>query len=43
MGNASTDWQDEIYRKTTLGTDHNVSLSGGKDFLTYRASIGLQI
>ena len=41
MGNASTDWQDEIYRKTTLGTDHNVSLSGGKDFLTYRASIGL--
>ena len=40
LGTANTDWQDEIYRKA-LGTDHNISLSGGTDLLTYRASVGL--
>ena len=40
LGAANTDWQDEIYRKA-IGTDHNISLSGGTDMLTYRASVGL--
>ncbi len=39
LGDASTDWQKEIYR-TATGTDHNVSLSGGADNITYRASVG---
>jgi iron complex outermembrane receptor protein len=40
IGDANTDWQDEIYQ-TAIGTDHNLSLSdavGG--FLPYRVSIG---
>jgi len=40
LGTANTDWQNEVYRKA-LGTDHNVSLSGGIDNITYRASVGL--
>jgi iron complex outermembrane receptor protein len=40
LGSASTDWQKEIYRDA-IGTDHNISLSGGVDNITYRASIGL--
>ncbi len=39
MGAADTDWQDEIYR-TAIGTDHNISLSGGSDNIVYRASVG---
>ncbi len=39
VGGADTDWQDEIFR-TAIGTDHNVSLSGGEDNLVYRASLG---
>jgi iron complex outermembrane receptor protein len=39
MGQANTDWQDEIFR-TAIGTDHNISLSGGQDNLVYRASVG---
>ncbi|MEM0575995.1 SusC/RagA family TonB-linked outer membrane protein [Flavobacterium polysaccharolyticum] len=39
MGTSNTDWQKEIYR-TALGTDHNVSVSGGADNITYRASVG---
>lgn len=40
LGDASTDWQDEIYR-TALSTDHNVAVSGTvTDNLPYRASIG---
>lgn len=40
----NTDWQDEIYR-VAIGQDHNVSLTGGKDFdkannLVYRISGG---
>jgi len=39
LGTANTDWQKEIYR-TAIGTDHNVSVSGGADNITYRASVG---
>ncbi|MCU4177499.1 SusC/RagA family TonB-linked outer membrane protein [Carboxylicivirga sp. N1Y90] len=39
MGEASTDWQDEIYQ-TAFGQDHNISLQGGLDFLPYRFSYG---
>ena len=40
LGDASTNWQNEIYRKA-LGTDHNVALSGGVDNINYRVSVGL--
>lgn len=39
LGKANTDWQDEIYR-VAKGTDHNLTVSGGTDHLTYRASVG---
>ena len=39
MGAANTNWQDEIYR-TAMGTDQNVSASGGADNIAYRASVG---
>lgn len=39
MGAANTDWQDEIFR-TAIGTDHNISLTGGADNIVYRASVG---
>jgi TonB-linked SusC/RagA family outer membrane protein len=39
MGDADTDWQEEIFR-TAIGTDHNISLSGGSDNIVYRASVG---
>lgn len=39
LGDASTNWQDEIYR-TAIGTDHNLSVSGGIANLPYRASVG---
>jgi iron complex outermembrane receptor protein len=39
MGDADTDWQDEIFR-TAIGTDHNIALSGGSDNIVYRASVG---
>jgi iron complex outermembrane receptor protein len=38
MGDANTNWQDEIYR-TAIGTDHNIALSGGTDNVVYRASV----
>ena len=40
LGNAHTDWNDEVYR-TAFGTDNNLSLAGsiGK-FLPFRASVG---
>ncbi len=40
LGNAHTDWNDEVYR-TAFGTDNNLSLSGsiGK-WLPFRASVG---
>jgi len=43
MGDASTNWQDEIYRNS-VSTDHNVSVSGmAIDHLPYRVSIGHNI
>ncbi len=39
LGNANTDWQKEIYR-TSLSTDHNLSVSGTYKTLPYRASVG---
>ena len=40
LGNANTDWLDEVYR-TTLSTDNNLSLSGNiVKGLPFRASVG---
>ena len=40
LGDANTNWQDEIYG-AAFGTDHNVSVSGGiADILPYRVSVG---
>ncbi len=39
MGNASTDWQKQIYQ-TAISTDDNVSISGTKGNLPYRVSVG---
>lgn len=39
MGDANTDWQDEIYQ-TAIGHEHNVNLSGGVEGLPYRLSLG---
>lgn len=36
---ANTDWQKEIFR-TALSHNHNISLSGGSENTTYRASVG---
>ncbi|CAH0163669.1 TonB-dependent receptor SusC [Chryseobacterium sp. Bi04] len=39
LGNANTNWQDQIYQ-TGWGTDNNVAFSGGIKGLPYRLSIG---
>ena len=39
LGNASTNWQDEVYR-TAISTDHNVSVAGGVKDIPYRVSAG---
>ena len=39
LGTANTNWQDQIFR-TAIGTDHNISLSGGTDNVVYRVSAG---
>ena len=39
LGNASTDWQDEIYR-AAVSTDHNVTVAGGLANMPYRVSAG---
>lgn len=39
LGNASTDWQKEIYR-TAFSTDHNISLTGAELNTPYRVSLG---
>lgn len=39
LGDADTDWQDEIYRPA-LTTDHNVTVSGGLKNVPYRLSLG---
>jgi iron complex outermembrane receptor protein len=39
MGNASTNWQDEIY-KNASSTDNNLSMSGTLKSMPYRVSLG---
>lgn len=39
LGDASTDWQDEIYQ-SALSHDHNLNLSGAAGELPYRISLG---
>lgn len=39
VGDASTDWQDEIY-ETAFGQDHNVYVSGGISEIPFRVSLG---
>lgn len=39
LGTASTDWQNEIYRKG-YGLDQNISVSGNTFNIPYRASVG---
>ena len=39
LGEANTNWQDLIYQDS-FGTDQNISVSGGQDFYTFRASAG---
>ncbi|HCA06394.1 SusC/RagA family TonB-linked outer membrane protein [Chryseobacterium sp.] len=39
LGNADTNWQDQIYQ-AAWGTDNNVAFSGGIKGLPYRLSIG---
>ena len=41
LGGANTDWQDLIYQDA-LGTNNNISISGGLKKLPYRISIGYQ-
>ena len=41
LGNANTDWQDEIFR-TAVSTTHNISISGGLKNMPYRVSAGYQ-
>ncbi|MCV9389295.1 SusC/RagA family TonB-linked outer membrane protein [Reichenbachiella ulvae] len=38
VGNENTDWQDEILRNT-VSQSHSLSLSGGTETTTYRASV----
>ncbi|TFH47215.1 MAG: SusC/RagA family TonB-linked outer membrane protein, partial [Bacteroidia bacterium] len=40
LGNASTDWQKEIYR-TAIAHDHNINFSGGLGAFPYRVSVGI--
>ncbi len=39
LGNANTDWQDQIYR-TAISTDNNLSVTGSLKNLPYRLSVG---
>ncbi|MFV0537897.1 MAG: SusC/RagA family TonB-linked outer membrane protein [Dysgonomonas sp.] len=39
LGQANTDWQDEIFR-TAFATDHNISVYGATLNVPYRASLG---
>ncbi len=40
LGDANTDWQNEIYR-TALSHDHNLTVAGSvSDYLPYRLSVG---
>lgn len=39
LGKENTDWQKEIFR-TAVGTDHNITVSGGLNNMPYRVSVG---
>jgi len=39
LGNANTNWQDQIYRNS-FSTDHNLSFTGSTGDLPYRVSLG---
>ena len=39
IGQANTDWQDQIYH-TAVSTDNNISVSGGYKNMPYRLSLG---
>lgn len=39
LGNSNTDWQKEIFR-TSVSTDHNISLTGSIPYIPYRVSVG---
>lgn len=39
IGDANTNWQDQVYR-AAVSTDHNFSVTGGTKNMPYRASIG---
>ena len=39
LGNANTNWQNEIYQKA-LTSDNNLTVSGTSGFLPYRVSVG---
>ncbi|HVU56793.1 MAG TPA: TonB-dependent receptor [Puia sp.] len=41
LGAANTDWQDQIFQDA-LGTNNNLSISGGVKKLPYRVSVGYQ-
>jgi iron complex outermembrane receptor protein len=41
LGAANTDWQDQVYQDA-LGTNNNLSISGGAKKVYYRASVGYQ-
>jgi TonB-linked SusC/RagA family outer membrane protein len=41
IGGANTNWQDQIYQDA-IGTDNNLSISGGLKKLPYRISVGYQ-
>ena len=37
LGKENTDWQKEIFR-TAVGTDHNITVSGGLNNMPYRVN-----
>lgn len=39
LGNANTDWQDQVFQNA-LSTDHNISITGGTKNVPYRVSMG---
>jgi len=42
LGTENTDWQDQIFR-TSVSTNHNVSMSGGLKNMPYRVSAGYNV
>ena len=39
LGDANTDWQDQVYRMA-ISTDHNVTVAGGLKHMPYRITVG---